>query len=160
MIKEAIDLIKQMEGLRLKAYKPVPTEKYYTVGFGHYGPDVKKDMVITEEEADRLLYEDLKQFKYNVDKSVEGYTVLNDYQEGALISLCYNIGVGNFLRSTLLKKVRKNPNDETIADEFNKWVYAGNKKLNGLVRRRQLEAALYFRRAKQNDETGYHCNLK
>lgn len=158
MIKEAIDLIKQMEGLRLKAYKPVPTEKYYTIGWGHYGADVQPDMVITEEQAEELLRQDLKVFIYNVQKAVEGYTTLNDYQFGALVSFTFNVGVANFRRSTLLKKVRKNPYDESIAQEFNKWVYGGGVVLPGLVRRRQLESALYF--TKTNIDAGYHCNLK
>lgn len=158
MIKEAIDLIKQMEGLRLKAYKPVPTEKYLTIGYGHYGADVQPDMVITEAEAEALLREDLKVFQYNVQKAVDGYTTLNDYQFGALVSFCFNVGVTNFRKSTLLKKVRKDPYDESIAQEFNKWVYAGGKVLAGLVRRRQLESALYFTRT--NIDAGYHCNLK
>lgn len=159
MTVEAIELIKKMEGLRLKAYKPVPTEKYYTIGYGHYGADVAKDMVIDEDTAERMLMEDLKVFVYNVNKAVEGYTTLNDCQFGALVSFCFNVGVGNFRKSTLLKKVRQNPNDPTIADEFNKWVYAGGKKLMGLVQRRQLEATLYFKKA-QIIDAGYHCNLK
>ena len=159
MTVEAIELIKKMEGLRLKAYKPVPTEKYFTIGYGHYGADVTKDMVIDEDTAERMLMEDLKVFVYNVNKAVEGYTTLNECQFGALVSFCFNVGVGNFRKSTLLKKVRKNPNDPTIADEFNKWVYAGGKKLMGLVQRRQLEATLYFKKA-QIIDAGYHCNLK
>ena len=149
MTKQGIDLIKKFEGLRLKAYKPVPEEKYFTVGYGHYGPDVKPDMVITEDEAEELLKKDLDNFVFNVRKAVEGYTTLNVYQEDALVSLCYNIGVANFRRSTLLKKVRKNPNDETIADEFNRWVYGSGRKLPGLVRRRQAEATLYFTKLRQ-----------
>lgn len=159
MTVEAIELIKKMEGLRLKAYKPVPTEKYYTIGYGHYGADVAKDMVIDEDTAERMLMEDLKVFVYNVNKAVEGYTTLNDCQFGALVSFCFNVGVSNFRKSTLLKKVRQNPNDPTIADEFNKWVYAGGKKLMGLVQRRQLEATLYFKKT-QIIDAGYHCNLK
>jgi len=159
MISEAIELIKKMEGLRLKAYKPVPTEKYYTIGYGHYGADVAKDMVIDEDTAERMLMEDLKVFAYNVNKALQSYTTVNEYQFGALVSFCFNVGVGNFLKSTLLKKVRKDPNDPTIADEFNKWVYAGGKKLMGLVQRRQLEATLYFKKA-QIIDAGHHCNLK
>lgn len=159
MIAEAIELIKKMEGLRLKAYKPVPTEKYYTIGYGHYGKDVDKDMVIDEDTAERMLMEDLNEFIFNVNKALQSYTTVNEYQFGALVSFCFNVGVGNFLKSTLLKKVRKDPNDPTIADEFNKWVYAGGKKLMGLVQRRQLEATLYFKKA-QIIDAGYHCNLK
>jgi lysozyme len=115
-------------------------------------------MVIDEDTAEKMLMDDLKVFVYNVNKAVEGYTTLNDYQFGALVSFTFNVGVANLRKSTLLKKVRKNPNDPTIADEFNKWVYAGGKKLMGLVQRRQLEATLYFTKA--DIDAGYHCNLK
>ena len=52
--ENGISLIKSFEGLRLKAYKAVSTEEYYTIGYGHYGADVAKDMVITEEQAEML----------------------------------------------------------------------------------------------------------
>ena len=48
---KGLQLIKQFEGCRLKAYKCIITEKYYTIGYGHYGADVKKDMTITMEQA-------------------------------------------------------------------------------------------------------------
>ena len=47
--QECINLIKQFEGISLKAYKARPKEKYYTIGIGHYGPDVKAGMTITDE---------------------------------------------------------------------------------------------------------------
>ncbi len=64
---ESMDLLKgdlkeeliDREGLELKAYKPYEDEEYFTIGYGHYGPDVSPDMVITEEEAEELLDEDL-----------------------------------------------------------------------------------------------------
>ena len=52
--------IREEEGKRLEAYKPVDTEKYFTIGYGHYGPDVKEGMTITEEEAEKLLDKDVK----------------------------------------------------------------------------------------------------
>ena len=50
-----INLIKQFEGCRLKAYKPIAAEKYYTIGYGHYGPDVSANMTITQAQADAFL---------------------------------------------------------------------------------------------------------
>ncbi|WP_143767420.1 lysozyme, partial [Paenibacillus odorifer] len=50
-----ISLIKSFEGCRLTAYKPVPTETYWTIGWGHYGPDVKAGMTITQAQADSML---------------------------------------------------------------------------------------------------------
>ena len=52
--------IREEEGKKLTAYKPVPSEEHYTIGYGHYGPDVKEGMTITEEEAEKLLDKDVK----------------------------------------------------------------------------------------------------
>ena len=65
-------------------------------------------------------------------------------QFDALVSFTYNLGATNLSKSTLLKKVNKNPNDKSIASEFMKWNRAGGKVLNGLTKRRKDEAALYF----------------
>ena len=61
--QEGIDLIKRFEGCRLKAYKALPTEKEFTIGYGHYGSDVKEGMVITQKQADDLLVKDLERFE-------------------------------------------------------------------------------------------------
>ena len=95
--QKGIDLIKIFEGLRLTAYKPVSTEKYWTIGYGHYGPDVFKNMTITKERAEDLLKQDLKKFEAVVDK----LSNLTQNQFDALVSICYNIGTTNFLKSTL-----------------------------------------------------------
>jgi lysozyme len=52
--------------------------------------------------------------------------------------------LGNLDKSTLLKKVNLNPKDLSIKAEFLKWNKGGGKVLNGLVKRREAEAALYF----------------
>ena len=65
-------------------------------------------------------------------------------QFDALVSFAYNVGVGNFAKSTLLKKVNANPNDPTIRSEFEKWNKANGRVLKGLVTRRKEEADLYF----------------
>ncbi|MBO3283968.1 lysozyme [Paenibacillus sp. FSL M8-0228] len=57
--KAGLSLIKNFEGCRLTAYKAVPTETYWTIGWGHYGPDVKAGMTITQAKADAMLVEDL-----------------------------------------------------------------------------------------------------
>ena len=53
------EFIKKEEGKRLEAYKPVESEENYTIGYGHYGTDVTKDMVITDEQAEQLLEDDI-----------------------------------------------------------------------------------------------------
>ncbi|MGM9782180.1 MAG: lysozyme [Paludibacteraceae bacterium] len=136
-----VALIKQFEGCRLTAYKPVPTEQYYTIGYGHYGADVQAGQTITQAEAETLLRNDLQRFEACIN--AEGLTISQN-QFDALVSLCYNIGEGNLRASTLLRKVKANPNDASIADEFLRWNKSGGITLAGLTRRRQAEADLYF----------------
>ena len=138
-----INLIKKFEGLRLIAYKPVGSEKYYTIGYGHYGSDIMKGQKITEKQAEEFLRKDLQYFENEVTKSLKGKVMLQ-HKFDALVSFTYNVGVGNFNRSTLLKKVQDNPADITIRQEFEKWNKAGGKVLFGLKRRRKAEADLYF----------------
>ena len=57
--QNGLNLIKKYEGLRLTAYKPVKTEKYWTIGYGHYSKDVTEGMTITEAQAEELLKQDL-----------------------------------------------------------------------------------------------------
>ena len=62
-----INLIKKFEGCRLNAYKPVPTEKHWTIGYGHYGPDVTPGMVITQAQAEIMLGIDLQKYEQAVE---------------------------------------------------------------------------------------------
>lgn len=89
-------LIKNFEGCRLTAYKPVPTETYWTIGWGHYGPDVKKGQTITQAEADALLTADCQRFADAVDnpQNCPLTAQLNDNQRDALISFAFNCGAG------------------------------------------------------------------
>ena len=68
-----LNLIKKFEGLRLTAYKPVSNEKYYTIGYGHYGSDVKSDMCITEDEALELLKKDVESSEKAVSSLLKYY---------------------------------------------------------------------------------------
>ena len=138
-----IDFIKSFETLQLKAYKAVPTEQYYTVGYGHYGPDVTPDMQVTESEAERLLAEDLAETERAVSRSTAGWG-LKQCQFDALVSLAFNVGVNAFQNSTLLKLVKQGADEATIRAEFSKWCHSGGRVLKGLQRRRQAEADLYF----------------
>ena len=132
-------LIKRFEGCRLTAYKPVPTEKYWTIGWGHYGPDVREGERITQAEADAMLAEDCQRFANAVDDP--GYVPLTDKlnanQRDALISFAFNCGVGNL---KTLCKGRSLPQICTAMEKYNK---AGGKVLVGLTRRRAAEQALF-----------------
>ena len=132
-------LIKRFEGCRLTAYKPVPTEKYWTIGWGHYGPDVREGDRITQAEADAMLAGDCQRFANAVDDP--GYVPLTDKlnanQRDALISFAFNCGVGNL---KTLCKGRSLPQICTGMEKYNK---AGGKVLVGLTRRRAAEQALF-----------------
>ena len=137
------EFIKGFEAFREDAYKPVKTEKYYTIGWGHYGPDVKADMTVTEEEAEAL-------FRGDVQPIEELLNVLgiNFRQEcfDAITSFVFNLGAGNFRNSTLLAKITSDAKDEDITDQMVRWVNAGGKPLVGLKKRRIAEANMFLGR--------------
>lgn len=135
---KGIDLIKKYEGFRAKAYK-CPAGKW-TIGYGHT-LNVKSTDVISLDEAEYFLKKDVEFAENEVNRHNLN---INQNQFDALVSFVFNLGVGNFTRSTLLRKIKSNPNDPTIREEFEKWIYADGKVLNGLVRRRKDEADLYF----------------
>lgn len=144
MSEKAIDLIKEFEQLYLEAY--LCPAGVWTIGWGHT-KGVKAGGVIDRQRAEEFLQEDYEEAEKAVLKMVK--VKLTDDQLGALTSFVFNLGAGNFKSSTLRRKVNANPHDKTIRDEFMRWVYArgGNDEpvmLDGLVRRREAEADLYF----------------
>lgn len=134
--EQGIDLIKQFEGCRLTAYKALSTEKHYTIGWGHYGADVKAGQTISQDEADSLLLSDLQQFVKYTNTYTKNLT-LNQNQFDALVSFCYNAGPGT------LKKLVSGRTQEEIAEHFTDYCKSGGRVLNGLVRRRQKEKELF-----------------
>lgn len=135
-------LVKRFEGLRLEAYPDPGTGGHpWTIGFGHTGPEVKRGLVITPGEADRLLEKDLARFETGVEAMLCGVPTTED-EFSAMVSLAFNIGLGNFATSTLLKR-HKAGNKIGAANSFLSWVFAGKKKLPGLMRRREAEKELY-----------------
>ena len=135
-------LIKIFESCKLTAYKVDKAEKYYTIGWGHYGPDVKKDMKISKETADKLFRNDIKYFEDCVNNSVK--VKINQSMFNALVSFTYNVGFGNLKKSSLLKYVNKKQFTKA-SKEFKKWNKCGGKVLKGLVNRRKLEQVEFER---------------
>jgi lysozyme len=136
--QRGIELIKKHEGLRLAAYlcpAGIPT-----IGYGHT-KGVKLGQVITETEAEQFLIEDLKTSEQEIDSH---NLRLNQNQFDALVSFVFNVGAGNFRSSTLLRRVKLNPNDNDIENQFKRWVYANGRVLPGLIKRRNDETKLYF----------------
>ncbi|MCC3306079.1 lysozyme [Sneathiella sp. HT1-7] len=121
------EFIKQFEGIRLKAYDD--GTGVMTIGYGHTG-DVKVGETISQTEANSYFNEDVKWAVDTVNSSVQ--VKLQQNQVDALVSFTYNVGMGAFKSSTLLKKL--NAGDyKSVPSELNKWIYAGKKK--GMVAR-------------------------
>ena len=135
-----IDLICSFEGLELKAYDD--GVGIWTIGYGTTvinGVKVKKGDTCTLEQAKAYMASDLKKFEAAVNKVT---VALNQNRFDALVSLAYNIGTGAFADSTLLKKL--NSGDyKGAAAQFDVWVNAGGKRMQGLVNRRAVERKLF-----------------
>ena len=132
--QNGINLIKKFEGCRLTAYKPVAAEKYWTIGYGHYGPDVAPNMKISQAQAEAYLVADLKRFEDAVNATG---LALNQNQFDALVSFAYNCGAGN------LKKLVNGRSHSQIADAMLAYNKGSGKVLPGLVKRRQAERDLF-----------------
>lgn len=138
---EGAQLIKNFEGLRLKAYKC--QAGVWTVGYGITGPNIGPDTVITEAEADRLFSDVLKYFEQNVRDRLKVQVNQNEFD--ALVSFTYNIGINAFSSSTLLKLLNSGSDKEIVASEFSRWVKGSNgKPIEGLKIRREREKQLFL----------------
>lgn len=134
-----LDLIKRFEGLRLDAYPdPGTGGEPWTIGYGHTG-GVKRGDRITQAQADAFLRQDVARFEEAVRKLAPKTT---QGQFDALVSFAFNVGEGALRGSTLLRKHNEGDHAGARA-EFGKWVNANGRRLEGLVRRRAAEAAMY-----------------
>lgn len=131
-----LQLIKQWEGMKLKAYRDVAG--VLTIGYGSTGAHVKPGMIITEPQAEALLMKDLERFEERVDRLVK--VPLTENQFAALVSFDFNTGALH--KSTLLKKLNARQYD-AVPLELMKWVNARGKRVQGLVNRRSAEAGLW-----------------
>ena len=140
-----LSIIKESEGLSLKAYK-CPSG-VWTIGYGHTGKDVKKGMVITEEKATELLKKDIARFEKHVLTFNKIYNFTSN-EFSALVSFAYNIGsIDGLTKSGTRSK-------EQIANKMLEYCYANGKKLNGLYTRRQKERRLYLKNENEYCVTG------
>ena len=151
-ISKASDIIKEFEGLRLKAYlcpAGIPT-----IGYGATGPDIELGMEWTREEAERDLEERIVSIAEQVVNEAD--VPLSDSQLAALISFVYNVGIGRhdkrdtpenegtgFRGSTLLRRLNEGDYG-AAADQFARWNKSGGKVTAGLVRRRAAERELFL----------------
>ena len=143
MNQAGYDLLKNSEGLKLEAYL-CPAGKW-TIGYGSTlyedGSKVKKGDTITKERADKLLNNLISMFEEDAKRLIK--VELNDNQFSALVDFIYNLGIGNFRKSTLLKKINSGEL-EGASEEFERWIYSNGKKLEGLRKRRKSEKELFL----------------
>lgn len=142
----ALDLIKEFEGFEAKAY-PDPgtggdpwTIGYGTTGRAGVGIDPKPGMTITEAEAEYYLQKGVDKFAKKIAPHITA--PINENEFGAFVSLAYNIGPGAFRRSSTLRHFNAG-NKARAAQNMLLWNKAGGRVLNGLVRRRKAEKALF-----------------
>lgn len=135
-----IDMIKEFEVCVLHAYKAVPSEEYYTIGYGHYGNDVYEGMVISKDEAEKMLKSDL--IIYETEVTAWNYHYKWSQNEfDAMVSFCMNCGIYNF--RNLIKNGSRTKGQ--IAEAMLLYVHdSGDNVLEGLQTRRQLERSLFL----------------
>jgi lysozyme len=142
--KLAEEIIKKFEGLRLEAYLDIADIP--TIGYGntHHvnGDKIKIGECITQLEAEQMLMRSIITIDNFLFANLKNKS-LNENQLAALISLNYNIGMGNFIFSTMKKKI-DDSDIEGAANEFERWKWSAGKVVNGLIRRRQAEKELFL----------------
>lgn len=140
-LAHAVSLVKKWEGCRLEAYPdPATGGDPWTIGWGSTGPGIKKGVRWSQAQADDRLAIDVDRFMKGVRSVLR--KPATDAQLGAMTSLAYNIGVGAFKDSTLLRKF--NAGDIAgAAAEFPKWRRANGKVMQGLVNRRADEQKVF-----------------
>ncbi len=142
-----IDLTKVSEGFRRRLYNDAAG--YCTIGYGHLikkrscnnTEDPEFRAGITEPRGEEILVVDMDWAKYSVMKAVS--VELTEGQFAALVDFVFNVGSGNFSKSTLLKKVNSGHHDN-VPYQLRRWVKAGGKTFQGLVTRREKEIDLYI----------------
>ena len=134
--ENGLNLIKSFESCKLTAYKCLPTEKYYTIGYGHYGSDVTAEMKITKEKAEELLLQDCEKAIKNVNSFMSKYN-FNQNQFDALVSFAFNVGSINQLTASGTRTL------EQISSKITAYNKSGGRVIAGLVKRRAKEKELF-----------------
>lgn len=144
-MKWFLELIRKFEGLRLIAY--LCPAGVWTIGWGATGVGIKKGLKWTKEQADARLLKDAMVYWLGAVK----YSPIlagSERKHAAIADFCYNLGTTRYKASTLKKRIDEGDWEEA-AEELQKWVYGGGKKLPGLVLRRKAEVVLLLTEEKE-----------
>ncbi|MET3654071.1 lysozyme [Dyella japonica] len=136
--QNAINLVKESEGLRLSAYRDVGGVP--TIGYGHTA-GVQMGQVITEDQANQFLADDLDIAGGHVEKLVS--VPLTQGQFDALTDFTFNLGFARLRDSTLLRVLNRG-DYQAAAQQFKFWTLAAGQVMPGLVKRRAAETALFL----------------
>jgi lysozyme len=143
--QRGIDLIKRFEGCELEAYRDLVGK--WTIGYGHT-KGVNEGMRITDDQAEHMLTEELKEFESYINNYV--FVDLQQNQFDALTSWVYNLGPTNLRSSTMLKVLNAGKYTE-VPYQMKRWNRAGGLVSKGLTRRREAEARLFEDIDEQSD---------
>lgn len=143
-----IRLIKQFEGFRNRPY--VCSGGYKTIGYGHKLSVNEHYESMSQEKAEQILVVDLFVAEQSVIKYINAK--LANHQFDALVSFTFNCGSAALQRSTLRQKINYELYDDA-KEEFMRWIYAGGKKIYGLMLRRQVEGMLFAGQMKRINHT-------
>jgi lysozyme len=143
--KQAIKLIRHHEGVRNKPYQ-CPA-KLWTVGIGHLIGDGKTlppewNKTFTNEEIDGILAADLRRFELGIHKMLPN-VLLRQHEFDAILSFCFNLGLGCFQRSTIRQALLRGDKKQAM-ESLVKYCKAGGKILKGLQKRRLDEKRLFL----------------
>jgi lysozyme len=161
MSREGLLLLMQWEGVRTRVYDDAGGRP--TIGVGHLltekeleaqavlidGSWYKYRYGLSKENVQKLLAQDIRQFEDVVNGQVKAK--LDQNQFDALVSFCFNVGVGAFLRSTLLQELKAH-NLIAVPTELRRWTRVGDKVVPGLVKRRENEIRLWLTSPKKERE--------
>ena len=139
--QKGIDLIKKWESFKAEAY--LCPAGVWTQGYGHTRTVNKHSQIITERTAEEFLRVDLLIIKGGLSPLLKGIT-LSQQQYDAIVSFCFNLGVGAFQRSTAYNEILINPDGKRVADSWIQYRNAGGRFLRGLLLRRLDELTMYY----------------
>ena len=140
--KIAFEKIKEFEGCKLQAYQDAAG--VWTIGYGHTY-NVRQGDTISQWYADDMLREDLENVERQLTELHDPEVLhMTQQQLDAVVSFVFNLGIKRWKYSTLRQLIMYRKPKELIQKEWMRWVFAGGKRLPGLVKRRQWECSRFF----------------